>query len=210
MCFRKDVLKHYKKCCSLSEVINVNDFVSECIQYNLNIIRDHGTIVNKEWIENDVVFVHQLLHLNGHFFTFEEFRLNFPFVQTNFVFYEGVIKSLRKYQRKVQIDSLNGFQIRDYKPWQIICRGKQAIKEVFLKSKFDANPAGMNRWSMYFYNLNWKQIFDKCFKTTKDTQLRWFQTRLLHRILGVASRLFVQKILDSPLCAFCKIENETI
>ena len=53
----------------------------------------------------------------------------------------------------------------------------------------------------------------KCYRTTKatnDTRLRWFQMRLLHRILPTGRYLFLRKIIDSPLCSFCKQKEETI
>lgn len=41
-------------------------------------------------------------------------------------------------------------------------------------------------------------------------QLRWFQMRILHRILPTEKYLHSCKIVDSALCSFCKAENETI
>ena len=48
------------------------------------------------------------------------------------------------------------------------------------------------------------------FKCTLDTKLRWFQFRLTHRILGVNS--FLAKIgkIESNLCTFCNVSDETI
>ena len=48
------------------------------------------------------------------------------------------------------------------------------------------------------------------FKTTKDVTLRWFQYRIVHRILATNSFLTKIKILNNPLCTFCKQVEETL
>ena len=83
-----------------------------------------------------------------------------------------------------------------------IQRGNKYLKSLSVKS--EALPAGARRWNEKFEDLNWKNIFKICFKTTIDTQLRRFQIRLVHRIL------FLRKIIDLPLCAMCSQEEETI
>ena len=45
---------------------------------------------------------------------------------------------------------------------------------------------------------------------TADVQLRWFQARLLHRLLPTNKFIFHCKIVDDPLCSFCNQEIETI
>ena len=71
-------------------------------------------------------------------------------------------------------------------------------------------PAGVKRWNNFFNNLNWKNIFLKSFRTTIDCQLKWFQYRILHRILPTRRYLFLCNIIDSPQCSFCDREEETI
>jgi hypothetical protein len=68
--FWRDVLKHYKKLCSKCCPENLTDFMSECIHYNENILRD-GKVVNvKEWVSGDVLFVHQLFNYEAKRFFF--------------------------------------------------------------------------------------------------------------------------------------------
>ena len=86
--------------------------------------------------------------------------------------------------------------------------GKKYLKSLSVKSK--ALPAGAGRWNQNSEDLNWKNVLKKCFKTTVDTQLRRFQIRLVHRILATGRFLFLRKIIDSPLCAMCSQEEETI
>ena len=59
-------------------------------------------------------------------------------------------------------------------------------------------------------DINWTQIYSKPFKTTSDTKLRWFQCRLLHRI--ITTNMFLLKInkAENNLCTVCKGTPETI
>ena len=72
-----------------------------------------------------------------------------------------------------------------------------------------AIPTAVTRWNEQFENLNWEDIFTKCFKSTPNTQLRWFQARLWHRILPTNINLFIRKVIDISLCTFCGQEYET-
>ena len=77
--------------------------------------------------------------------------------------------------------------------------------------KFEAVPAAVNKWNkIHSYPLNWKKIFTKTRKTTLDTQLRWFQLRILHRILPTNKYLCMCRIVESACCSFRKQEEETI
>ena len=64
----------------------------------------------------------------------------------------------------------------------------------------DALSAGVRKWNQKFDDLNWKNIYRKCFETTIDTQLRWFQVRLKHRILPTGEFLFLRKIKKLHHC----------
>jgi hypothetical protein len=47
-------------------------------------------------------------------------------------------------------------------------------------------------------------------KLPMEIRLRWFQYRIIHRIIGTNSFLCKIGIIDSPLCTFCKESSETI
>ena len=63
---------------------------------------------------------------------------------------------------------------------------------------------------LFHSDINWTNIYSKPFKTTSDTKLRWFQCRLLHRI--ITTNMFLLKInkAENNLCTFCKGTPETI
>ena len=46
-------------------------------------------------------------------------------------------------------------------------------------------------------------------KTTLDPQLRWFQIRILHRLIPTNRFLYLRKLVNSLVCTFCGTEEET-
>ena len=48
------------------------------------------------------------------------------------------------------------------------------------------------------------------FKSTYDLCLRWFQYRLLYRLLPTGHFLFFRKMVNSPGCSFCNQADETL
>ena len=59
-------------------------------------------------------------------------------------------------------------------------------------------------------NFCWKRIITLPFTSIKDTNLRWFQFRIIHRILGTNSLLYKMGIKRENTCSFCEREKETI
>ena len=89
-----------------------------------------------------------------------------------------------------------------------IGKGNKYVQSMLLGS--GAIPTAVYRWNLTYQNLKWKDIFSLCFQTTVDVQLRWFQARVLHRLLPTEKYLFKCRLSDSPLCTFCQQENETL
>ena len=71
--FWVDVIKHYKHMHLKCKPENSADFFDECIHYNINIKRDKKTIHIKDWIENGIVKVGQLMERNGNFLSYLNF-----------------------------------------------------------------------------------------------------------------------------------------
>ena len=183
--------------------------MSECIFYNINIIRDKKVIYVKEWYEEGILKVHQLINGNGTFMTFSEFKEKYPNLnKTNFLMFEGILKAIKQFLEKCKLQLTSGYKESDSKMWICLKKGNKFIQQIQVKS--ETHPTAVNKWNNIYNNLNWRQIFGKCFKTTVDTRLRWFQTRLLHRQIATQKFLYSCKIADSPLCALCNEEIETI
>ena len=208
--FWKDVMKHYRNFCCKCIPVNITEFMSEHIHYNLNIVRDRGVVFVKEWVDADIVKIGQLMDCKGQFLSFVEFKRKFPtVVRTNFLMYEGIIRALKRYQQEFEFMSeVDHVCDAENKIWFSIQSGNKVVKNVFVET--GTIPTAVNKWNSMFDGLNWSKIFLKNYSITKDTQLRWFQSRLLHRLLPTRRFLHKCKIVNSPLCTFCHQEDETI
>ena len=58
-------------------------------------------------------------------------------------------------------------------------------------------------------NINWEQVYDRIYRTTINTYMRAFQYKLINNILFLNRDLFRFKLVNSPLCSFCKSSMET-
>lgn len=205
-----DVMKHYKKLCVKCTPEGEVDFLSENIHYNIHVRRDHKTVHVKEWIDNNILRIGDLVNEQGAFYTFDEFQVHYPAVNTNFLTYIGIVNALRYYKGTLDV-STTGNSVNDFsKVWtSIIYGGNKVVYNIFIK--VNDPPSCIEKWNTYCsYPLNWKQIFVKAGKTTSDVNLKWFQFRLLHRIISTQRYLFLIKIADSAMCTFCASEEETI
>ena len=70
-----------------------------------------------------------------------------------------------------------------------------------------------NKWNKPFEinidNQSWKTIFSHCFRTVSDNNLKWFQMKLIYRILGTKTYTTKLNITVNDKCNFCH-EVETI
>ena len=64
---------------------------------------------------------------------------------------------------------------------------------------------------MFFVNpmLDWGRVFSAC-ETIRDTRVREFQFKFLHRIISTNAFLYKIKVLDDSTCTFCHEAEETI
>ena len=203
-----DVMKHYKRLSVKCSPKNIHDLMEECIHYNVNFLRGQRVIFVKEWYNNDIFFVNQLLNETGNFLNYEEFSVKFPNVRTIFLLFEGIIKAIKSYCQKNNIlltDEYNPFY---NKVWFCIRKGNKVVQNILNEN--NSTPTATRKWNEIFENVDWKKVFIHCHKTTQDTQLRWFQTRLLHRLLPTQKFLHLCKLVDSPICNFCKEEEQSI
>ena len=57
---------------------------------------------------------------------------------------------------------------------------------------------------------DWREIYSLPFTVTIETKIREFQYKLLNNIVFTNEKFFRLKMIDSPLCTFCKRQIESI
>ena len=97
----------------------------------------------------------------------------------------------------------------DSKPWSVILkRGSRGVYSIL--KEYSQTPKSVCRWNQLFAKLNCGEIFCEPILTTKDTQLRWFQFRILHRLLPTGRYLYLRHLTETPMCDFCSHKEETL
>ena len=205
-----DVLKHYIKLCKVNRKLPLmtTNIYEEPIHFNVNIRRSRKVIHDKEWESLGILKVKHIINDEGKPLSFNDFKNRYNTVNTNARFYTGISNAINKYLENVKNDNYNVKFVLISDVWACIESGNKSVKEMF-QNDHDL-PTASIKWNAEFRNLNWKAIFIHSMKTSTDPQLKWFQARIIHRILPTKKYLHLCKLTHSPLCVFCNNNVETL
>ena len=80
------------------------------------------------------------------------------------------------------------------------------------KSKKQIPPTAQIKFQEKFPQLqaDWKEIYSFPFTVSIESKIREFQYKILNNIVFTNEKLFRLKMTDSPLCAFCNRETESV
>ena len=165
-------------------------------------------------IRREFIFETTYLMKISTFFTFDAFKENFS-VKTNFLQYQNVVsavskmKSIREGTRAVTntVEDLNNLLASTE-----FC--KVAYK-MLIKQIPSIPHKNQNKWlsdcnSQSVYYIDWRSSYGLAFLCTRESKLRAFQLKFLHRRIATNSHLFKIGIASDNLCSFCKERRETI
>ena len=214
--FWLDVLTGWSSFVQNHQTVEQNDSLTNILWYNHRIKINHNCVHYKHWSNKGIYYVCDLLDEKGAFLTLDNFMAKFN-VKTNFLEYRGIINAVRK-SFGLALKGTKGALCLPLIPFnfRFLWKDKKGCSRIYncLCSSKKVSYNFIAKWetklNVSFTNLNWMTLCNIPFSSTKDTRLRWFQFRLVHRILGVNS--FLAKIgkKDNGLCTFCQAENETL
>ena len=86
------------------------------------------------------------------------------------------------------------------------------LLDVTFKSRKQVPSTVQNKFQEKFPKLqtDWREIYSLPFTLTIETKIREFQYKMLNNIVFTNEKLFKLKMIDLPLCTFCKWEIESI
>ena len=174
-----------------------------------------SAVFYKNWIENGIILINDLLDVTGELINYNTFRKQFS-ISTNVLQFEGLIRSIRKYISTFNFEPFQFRQDNPTCPFPLCCilKTKKGCRNLHDKLVIkDRLPSSIIRWQMELnpnQMLEWSKLLELPFKTTKDTNLRWLQMRINHRILGTNYLLSKMKLTLDDKCTFCRLEKETI
>ena len=194
--------------------INSDDFLKEPIWHN-NLLKVGGKpIFYKNWFVKGIYFINDLYDEQGNLRNMEYFQTELA-IQTNFIEVHGLFQIVNRAKDSLSVENI-GYKLQQpiYPvPIKILLldkKGCQRIYQILIKN--DIVPTSQRKWhnELLINVLNWENIYSSIYKCTKDTNIRWFQFRLIHRILS--TNVFLNKIgiKDSNSCSFCNNNPETL
>ena len=203
-----DMLKHVKKISS-KKPENFEELVYEFIFFNNNIRINNEMIDYKSYRQNNIIQIFNLLDVNGNFLSYDNFVAKYPNIRTNFLQFHGLIDSIKSYMTKQQIhhNQITAY-VQEPVGWQALRGDKNLIKKEI--SNKPVLHKSVEKWNNVYPDLEWKKIYNKVYKTSVDVKLRWFQMRLLYRILPTNRLLYIKHIKNNALCNFCNVEEQNL
>ncbi|MCG7879937.1 MAG: reverse transcriptase family protein [Candidatus Thiodiazotropha endolucinida] len=204
--FWRDVLYCYKSIIEIVKPTNNTEILSTPLWFNTNIKVGGATVYYREWERKGVSFINDILDQNCQPLAFETFCRKFS-LQTNFLQYEGFIRSVRTFisNNATEIESLINGPIRSIYCSLIVIDKKGCRRMYNACVANNAKPSCLSKWQKELdidMDLVWKGLFNMPFRLSNDTAIRWFQTRINHRILGTNHYLFKMKIKSNDKCTF--------
>ena len=146
----------------------------------------------------------------GQPLTYGAFNLKFNVNTPNFLLYHGCLEAIRTYRRRLDITLENDNVSSNNSLMQKIISCPSGAKSFYDALCDKSEPSFCNKWNEKLnINVNWKTAFDNISKM-KEIKLRWFQLRIMNRIIGTNVTLKAMKIRIDDLCTFCNEETETI
>lgn len=213
--FWKDVFQSYGTFLKQIQPTSWSEFLQCPLWFNDNLKVGGKPVYFKQWYEKGICFVNDLVDNSGNLKTWRQVQNEF-YIRTNFLQYESILNCVRAYQRKLNIKKMITNLIQPLVPFPlaIVLKSKKGCRLIYDQLIYiHCQPKVVQKWSneiLISENLKWESIFNLPFGLTKDTQVRWFQFRINHRILGTNCLLYRMKKANMEHCTFCNEEMETI
>ena len=212
--FWKDVFMSFYKFRNIID--KEDDILFHSIWFNELIKVGNKTIYYRKWLEQGIMYVYDFLDENRQILKYRDFCDKFK-IYPAFTLYYGVVRCL---QHILDITNMNivHYIFLPYRPKfiEIITKNTRGVRHIYDIFVYDdyIRPKSEAKWEIDFHehhDIEWWFKQNTLIKSvTDDIYLRWFQYRIVHRIIGTNSFLYKIKLKASNLCTFCSQDSETI
>ena len=210
--FWQDVLKAWQLLREKDEYDSWECFLASPIWLNNNIKVANKPIFYKDWFENGIRFINDIVNEDGTFFSHQKIEEMYQ-INVNFMRYNSIISAIHQASKsfvgknhKLELPLIPSAIKR-------LVKSSKGSKDMYIVlNKNGSVPTSQLRWTEIFgFDQNhWKKIYKLPFVVTNNTKLQWLQYRFNHRILATNKFLHKIKIYDNPNCTFCNREIETL
>jgi hypothetical protein len=208
--FWKDVFKAYFELGQHTKIENSKQFLAEPIFFNNNIRVDRQSVINDYLLDRGIKQIKDFVHPDGQFLSCDEFKTKHN-VNIIFLTYVGYINAIKVYQKHLNIVIDNDISLLDTALHLILMSTEKGARKYYDMLLNDLKrPNCCSKWEEKLeITVNWKNVFQRL-QGIKEIKLKWFQLRLVHRILGTNVVLHSMGVVPHNLCSFCDEERESI
>ena len=214
--FWKNVFTAWRDYTFLLVPTNRAQVLSSSIWNNINIKVGNKSVLYRAWDDHGIRYVNDLLSPDGDFLSLSDIQKKYN-VRINFLHYYGIKKAICKQFSHVLCNSSitlqNPFQglntytiLKESKGckqfYNVFCNGMQV--------KFKCIDKWNHHLGINLVDKEWFKISHYNWKCTQEVKLRWFQFRLMNRILCTNTLLVKIGKSVNPNCSFCNEVQESI
>ena len=165
--FWKDVLKSYSELYEKIHDIQSFPFENQSILYNKCIQIDNKPIIDSEFSNNQIYYIHQLKE-QGKYLAFDEFRNKHKNVRINYLHYLSVITAIKKSDKQHKSKETPVVSNKNLSAWEIILKDKKGTRSIYKKfNEHEYSSKGFQKWEdNEFGKLDWLKLFTKLHSTT--------------------------------------------
>ena len=188
---------------------NPSHFANVPVWYNSLIRIENQPISYYDWSRAGVNQVKDLLDQKSEFLTYKDFKTRYK-VNTTFLRYYGVVSALTKLKKSFQHQTTMKSEDQLTRSQKLLSSSnfcKEAYK-LIVKGITSSPDKSQSKWiadcENYKNFIEWDKSYILPFYCTKETKLRNFQFKFLHRRIATNDYLYKIGISLTDICTFCE------
>lgn len=208
--FWKNAFEAYNEFYDKVDIDSSEKILIEPIFLNNKFKIENKPIFFKKWINEEILFVKDLVDNRGCFLPIDKFQEKYNF-SVQYLEYYGCVSSIKKYIRNQNITITSSHHTDNPKAFETMLNSPKGTKVFYNELiKTNATSTALKNWNSHFQTqIDWEMVFKKVTKI-QEIQLRWFQMKIVFRILVTNSMLKDMGILDDNLCSFCREQRDSV
>jgi len=170
------------------------------------------------WHKKGLLYLGDLFDIHGKLYTWCEVKNKYQ-IKGTFLDYNRLIINIPKEWLRLTQGNITNLRPRATPAILNICnniKGCRKYYDILATTKSCKSIKSQHKWNTELdvepesTVTIWKYAYKIAMKASDDTNLRYFQYRILHRILTTNRYLKIIGLKNSDLCTFCNEEAETI
>ena len=193
---------------------NPDNFERLPIWYNSLLRVANQPIFYRDWSRAGINHVKDILNQDSNFLSFADFKTRYQ-VKTSFLKYYGVVSSIKNIRKQDQHYVADNSENESTGLNLLSVSNLSRVAYKRLLQKISSTPLkSQDKWlkdcNIDGELINWKSTYALPFQCTRETKLRVFQFKLLHRRIATNNYLSKIGLSSTDICNFCEEKVETL